>query len=63
MKFNLRAIREAAGMSQTELAEKSGVGRVTINRMENGELNETTSGTLIKLAKTLRVSVDSLIKS
>ena len=50
-------------MSQTELAEKSGVGRVTINRIENGELNETTSGTLIKLAKTLQVPVDSLIES
>lgn len=63
MKFNLRSIRESKGMSQTELAEKSGVGRVTINRIENGELNETTSGTLIKLAKTLQVPVDSLIES
>lgn len=63
MKFNLRAIRESKGMSQTELAKKSGVGRVTINRIENGELNETTSGTLIKLAKTLQVPVDSLVES
>lgn len=63
MKFNLREIRENSGMSQTELAEKSGVGRVTINRIENEELNETTSGTLMKLAKALNTSVDSLIKS
>lgn len=63
MKFNLRSIRESKGMSQTELAKKSGVGRVTINRIENGELNETTTGTLIKLAKTLQVPVDSLIES
>lgn len=62
MEFNLKDIRINANMTQTELAEKSGVGRITINRMENGELKETTLGTLSKLAKTLCVSIDELIK-
>lgn len=62
MKFNLKKVREEKGLSQTELAKISGVGRVTINRIENGELQETTSGTLIKLAKALDSTIDSLIR-
>ena len=50
-------------MTQTELAERSGVGRVTISRLESGELKETTIGTLAKLAEALGVSVDELIVS
>lgn len=63
MKFNLKEIREKSNLTQAELAEKSGVGRVTISRLETGELKETTLGTLTKLAKVLQVSVDDLIKS
>ena len=63
MKFNLKEIREKSNLTQAELAEKSGVGRVTISRLETGELKETTLGTLTKLAKVLQVSVDDLIES
>ena len=62
MKFNLRSIREEMQLTQTELAEKSGVGRVTISRLETGELKETTAGTLSKLARALDVSIDKLIE-
>lgn len=63
MKFNLKQIREKSKMTQAELAEKSGVGRVTISRLETGELEETTLGTLSKLANALRVSIDDLVES
>ena len=63
MEFRLKAVRTKSGMTQVELSEKSGVGRVTISRLESGELKETTLGTLTKLAKALRVSVDDLIES
>lgn len=63
MEFNLNEIRRKSNLTQSELAEKSGVGRVTISRLESGELKETTIGTLTKLARTLQVSVDELIKS
>lgn len=63
MILNLKEIREKANLTQAELAEKSGVGRVTISRLETGKLKETTFGTLMKLAKVLQVSVDDLIKS
>ena len=62
MKFKLKQRREAAGVSQTDLAKVSGVGRVTINRMERGELEETTAGTLVKLANALGCTVDDLIE-
>lgn len=63
MEFNLKKLRAESGMTQVELSEKSGVGRITISRLESGELKETTLGTLTKLAKALQVSVDDLIKS
>lgn len=63
MKFNLKQIRERSNMTQAELAEKSGVSRVTISRLETGELQETTLGTLSRLADILRVSIDDLVKS
>ena len=62
MNFNLKEKREAAGLSQTELAKISGVGRVTINRIETGELKETTAGTLVKLSNALKCAIDDLIK-
>lgn len=63
MEFNLKVIREEKGLTQTRLSEISGVDRITINRIENGKLKVTTSGTLMKLANALETSVDSLIKS
>ena len=61
MEFNLKEIRTAQKMTQEELAAKSGVGRVTISRLETGELKETTIGTLTKLAHALSVSIDQLV--
>ena len=63
MEFRLKKIREAADLTQAELAKKSGVGRITISRLETGKLKETNFGTLVKLAKVLQVSVDDLIES
>lgn len=62
MKFNLKTIRQNMNLTQEELAEKSGVGRVTISRLETGELKETTAGTLSKLARALNVSIDQLVE-
>ena len=62
MKFNLKSIRTEMNLTQEELAEKSGVGRVTISRLETGELKETTVGTLSKLARALEVSIDKLVE-
>lgn len=63
MEFDIARIRKQESMTQQELSDKSGVGRVTISRLESGELKETTIGTLSKLAAALEVSVDELIVS
>ncbi len=62
MKFNLKSIRQERKLTQEELSNRSGVGRVTISRLETGELKETTAGTLTKLAHALDVSIDKLVE-
>lgn len=55
----LKQIREQKGLSQNELAEKSGVSRVTISMLETGAQENAKTRTLLKLATALGVSVDS----
>ena len=59
MRFNnkLKAFREKRGMSQQELAEKSGVSRTTIVMLENNEAKVVKTDTLLKLAATFGVPV------
>lgn len=50
----LRFIREKQGLTQKQLAEKSGVSQVTINYVESGR-NKTT-GRLVDIARALHVN-------
>lgn len=49
----LKEIREAANLSQEELAEKAGVSRVTISMLETGAQTNVTANTLRKLSAAL----------
>lgn len=60
MGYKIRELRESKRMTQEELAEKSGVSRATISAMENGVVRNTTTGTLIKLAEALGVTIDQI---
>lgn len=51
----LRTVRMRAGISQADLAEKSGVHRVQIARFETGK-QQPVWGTVVALAKALGVS-------
>ena len=51
--FNLKLIRIQKGISQQELAEKSGVSRTTISNLENNDGAVTTTETMKKLAEAL----------
>ena len=57
---NIQSRRRAIGLTQEQLAERSGVSRVTINRIERGKLNPSMK-TLSRLAramgKQVRVSI------
>lgn len=60
MGYRIREIREARGMSQLELSEKTGLARATIWRLETGEEETTTTKTLLKIADALGVTVGAL---
>ena len=55
----LREIRTKSGLTQKELADKSGVSVVTIQNCESG--SAANSKTLIKIARVLGVSIDYLL--
>lgn len=63
MGYRLKAIREEKRMTQEELSAKSGVSRQTIVSLENDESYNTTTGTLIKLADALGVSIDQFFSA
>ena len=56
MPILLRRWREKRGYSVRELAEKAGVGFVTVSRIENGHMSPTVA-MLEKLAKALGIRV------
>lgn len=60
MGTKIREYRESVGMTQEELAEKSGVSRGTISALENGTERATMTTTLIKLAEALGTTVDCI---
>jgi HTH-type transcriptional regulator, competence development regulator len=57
----LRELRKLRALSQDELAEAAGVGRVTISRIERRETG-AHGRTLRKLAKALDVDVSELVE-
>ena len=57
----IKSKRESKGLTQLELAEKSGVDRNYIGMLERGERNPSYLS-LLKIAKGLNVQVYNLIK-
>lgn len=57
----LKKYRLAAGLTQEQLAEKSGISRVTIANIERGSQSFIKSSTIIKLADTLKVDPQVLL--
>lgn len=58
--YCIKEIREKIGMSQTELAEKSGVSRATIWAIESGVQEVTTTKTLACIADALGTTIAAL---
>lgn len=61
---NLKRIRKSFGMSQTELAEISGVNPRIIQYYEQGykDINKAQAITLYKLAQILRCNIEDLLE-
>lgn len=60
MGYRIKEVREKKKMTQEELARKSGVSRGTISALENGTIRTTTTRTLVKLARALETTVDTI---
>ena len=56
----VRELREAAGLTQGELAERSSIGRVTLVRIEQGDQSPRFS-TLMAVAGALDLTVDGIL--
>lgn len=57
---NIKAIREARGLSQQQIAKAAGVPRATWTHLESGAANPTLA-VLIKVANALQIRVDELL--
>ena len=61
MVFLIKECRQACSMSQTELAERSGVSRQLICNLEKGNVRSTSTNVLELLAKVMGVKVGELL--
>jgi transcriptional regulator with XRE-family HTH domain len=59
--LRVKELREAKGLTQQELADAAGVGRVTVNRIENERVAGIDFDTLERLANALGVDAGFLI--
>lgn len=57
---NMRAIREARGLSQEQIAKIAGIPRATWTHLESGAANPTLA-VLIKVANALQIRLDELL--
>jgi len=55
IKNRLKELRESSGMSQEELARKSGISRTTLSKIENNEEVNVNTRTIAKLADVFNV--------
>lgn len=58
--YKIKEFREKAGLTQEELAIKSGVSRTIISALEQGEAKTTKSSTLVSLANALGTTVSKI---
>jgi transcriptional regulator with XRE-family HTH domain len=61
MATRIKALREQRKMTQEQLAERAGIGRSYLARLETARQDRTLS-TLEKIAKALRVKVAKLLE-
>lgn len=60
LKNKVKEYRENLGMSQEELAQKSGIARTIISRIENNQASDVKLSTLLSIAKALDEPIGSI---
>ncbi|MBJ7593068.1 MULTISPECIES: helix-turn-helix domain-containing protein [Aeromonas] len=58
---NIKRIRKAAGLSQQELAERCGISKSQLSRLESGEQQNPLIQTIIPIATALGASLDEIV--
>lgn len=58
----IKALRNKLGLSQDEFARKADVPYTTLTKIETGVIKKPSVFAIIKIAKTLGVTVDELVK-
>lgn len=58
--IHVRVLRENAGMSQQDLADASGISKMTIQRIENAKYSVTID-TLISVAEALQIPLKKVV--
>ncbi len=59
---NIKKYRNKQGLSQEDFAKKSGVKYTTLTKIESNVIKKPSVLIMAKLAKTLGVSIEDLIK-
>ena len=57
---NLSKVRKDKGLTQEELAEKSGISRVTIANIERGAVTDLKISTMLSLSNALDSTVEEI---
>lgn len=57
----LARMRKSRGLSQKELARRSGLATVTVAKLEEGRVIDPRASTLSKLAKALECPLETLL--
>ena len=60
MGYRVEELRKEKGMTQEELAKKSGISRQSISAIEKNRVKQVKSGTLIAIAEALGTTIDNL---
>lgn len=60
MGYKIKDYRCEIGMTQAELAKRSGVSRTIISGLESGSITVTKTDTLLKIAKALGKKVSEI---
>ena len=59
---NIKKYRIKSGLSQEDFAQKSGVKYTTLTKIESGVIKTPSVVIMAKIAKTLDVSIEDLLK-
>ena len=63
MKVLLESMRKRRNLNQRELSDRSGVPQPMISEIERGIVRNPQIGTMYKLAKALKCTIDDLIEN